>query len=239
MSEYIGVAERAGRNVLGDLLGPQPIGPDDVDWTPDALADYCPRCGASVDQTGQTPRGCPFCVGKPLAWDRLIRLHAYTPPIRDWILGCKFRGFWRWATALGQRLGEQAASQARERRTLVCPVPMHWTRRWRRGYNQAELLARSAAKAMGVNVAPLLRRTRYTRPQTVVAPSQRASNVRNSFSAAPVDLRGWTVWLVDDVKTSGATLHASARLLRQAGASMVNVAVVAVADPHGKDFHLL
>lgn len=236
MREYIAAARRFGGAAMGELLGPQPTGPDTEAWSADEAGDYCPRCGASVDETGQTPRGCPFCVGQHLAWHRLVRLRAYAEPMQGWIVSSKFGGQWRWATALGRRLGERVAPLATEQRSVVCAVPMHWARRWRRGYNQAELMARAMADVLGAPTVPLLHRTRYTRPQTVVAPSQRRQNVRDSVAAAAVDLSGWTVWLVDDVKTSGATLTQCARLLREAGAVMVNVAVLAVADPKGGDF---
>ena len=54
----------------------------------------------------------------------------------------------------------------------------------------------------------------------------------------PVDLSGWDVWLIDDVKTSGATLEACIRLLRKHGAGRVHVAVAAVADPKHGDFKI-
>ena len=80
-------------------------------------------------------------------------------------------------------------------------------------------------------MAPLLRRTRFVRAQTAIAPTRRYVNVRRSFGVRHLDLTGWSVWLVDDVKTTGATLTSCARLLRGAGARKINVAVVAVADP--------
>jgi len=116
---------------------------------------------------------------------------------------------------------------------VVCPVPMHWARRIGRGYNQAHLIGSALARDRRWPIARLLKRTRYTPPQTAVGPSRRVANVRQSFAIKRVDLTGWHVWLVDDVKTSGATLNACARLLRRAGAQQVNAAVVAVAHPRG------
>ena len=120
-------------------------------------------------------------------------------------------------------------------RTLVCPVPMHLIRQLQRGYNQAHLIAQSFAAASGYPLAPLLRRRRYTRPQTLTPASIRIANVRHSIALAPVDLHGWDIWLIDDVRTTGATLRACAHLLRRAGAQRIHVAVVAVAKPHGRN----
>src|SRR5690606_12095934 len=103
-------------------------------------------------------------------------------------------------------------------------------------YNQADLMARALATTRGWPVAPILHRTRHTHPQTSVNFSDRPRNIANSFEIAAVDLRGHAVVLVDDVKTSGATLAACARLLRRAHAERVHVAVAAVADPKGGDF---
>ncbi|MCC7203647.1 MAG: ComF family protein, partial [Phycisphaeraceae bacterium] len=114
-------------------------------------------------------------------------------------------------------------------RIAVCPVPMHWMRRWKRGYNQSFLIAEALARQTGYPLVELLRRTRRTPPQTAVTHSMRRANVRGSFAIRPVDAAGWTIWLVDDVKTTGATARACATLLRQAGAEHVNLAVVAVA----------
>ncbi len=119
---------------------------------------------------------------------------------------------------------------------VVCPVPMHWLRRWHRGFNQASLMAHSLGKARQWPVTSLLKRTRHTPPQTQVVPSQRAINVQGSVTAKTIDLAGWTVLLIDDVKTSGSTLKTCCQVLRKMGPSEIHVDVAAVADPKKSDF---
>lgn len=206
-------------------------------WRPDEPEAYCARCGASAGPGAVTRAGCAFCTDEPVAWDRITRLGAYAPPLDEHIRSMKFRGQWRWTWWMGDQLAAVLAEPFDATRLVVCPVPMHWRRRWRRGFNQAELIAGQVARRRGWLSAPLLRRTRWTRPQTAVAASGRAANVQRSVALAEaVDLSGWEVLLVDDVKTSGATLHLCARVLRRAGARSVHVAVAAVADPRGGDF---
>jgi ComF family protein len=130
---------------------------------------------------------------------------------------------------MGRHLGCLVADRSRRRRALVCPVPMPWQRRLRRGYNQSALIGDAFSARCDWPVVPLLRRARYTPPQSALIASHRTRNVRRSFEVSRVDLSGWDVWLVDDVKTTGATLSACARLLKRAGADRVNVAVAAVA----------
>lgn len=76
-------------------------------WQLDAPDVYCPRCGATSGPAGFTDDGCAFCVGKPVAWDRLIRLGAYSQPLDQWIVAMKFARDWSWANWLGRRLGER------------------------------------------------------------------------------------------------------------------------------------
>ncbi len=205
-------------------------------WRVDVPGRYCPRCGASTGEGGYTADGCAFCVGKPIAWDGIIRLTAYTPPLSEWVVAMKFHGDWSWATWFGKELAKQATDTGLFPRSAVCPVPIHFFRRFHRGYNQAELIARAFAKARGWPLVNLLRRTRHTKPQTSLPPSERQANVRDAFAMRRIDPTGWDIWLIDDVRTTGSTLTACTKLLRHAGARRIYVAVAAVADPKGADF---
>lgn len=143
----------------------------------------------------------------------------------------KFAQGWSWARWMGRRLAERLPAELAGEQVAVCHVPMHWRRRWRRGFNQSQLIAEALAARRRCTHLPVLQRPRATRPQTLVRRADRWANVRDSFTLAPVDLAGWRIVLVDDVKTTGSTLRACARLLTGAGAEAVHVAVVAVGDP--------
>ena len=205
-------------------------------WAPDQADDYCHRCGASAGPGSVLADGCTFCRGKKLAWDRLTRLSLYDEPVDGWIKQMKFARQWKWAPYFGGLIADRVGEPINQGKIVVTYVPMHWRRRWRRGFNQAELMARSLAKARGWPMVPLLKRSQWTHPQTSVIPSQREQNVKHSFELRQVDLDGWQVLLIDDIKTSGATLGTCCRLMKKAGARSIQVAVAAVADPKGTKF---
>jgi len=208
-------------------------------WSIDAPDNYCPRCGATVDASAVTAGGCLFCLGRRFAWQRLTRLGEYHEPMNDWVKAMKFGGQWRFGPWFGRQLGPRVGPALDDAAVLVVPVPMHWWRRTMRGFDQAKLMAQALAEARGWTYAPVLHRPRHAPPQSLLAPSQRHANIRGCFAARPVDLAGAPVVLVDDVKTTGATLGACARLLRKHGASVVHAAVAAVADPQGQRFETI
>ncbi len=113
----------------------------------------------------------------------------------------------------------------------VAAVPLHRRRLWRRRYNQSALLANGLAKALGYRAVPdLLRRTRATPSQGGLSRTERQRNVRGAFDIRDLyrrDLHGKVVMLVDDVMTTGATVEACARSLKEAGAAKVYVIVLA------------
>ena len=115
---------------------------------------------------------------------------------------------------------------------VVVPVPLHWWRRWRRGFNQSEVLARGIARELGVPCRPdWLRCVRRTGEQKRLPPTARRENVHNAFQAAAwAELADRTVLLVDDVMTTGATAHEAARALRRCRPAKIVVAVLA----HGR-----
>lgn len=106
---------------------------------------------------------------------------------------------------------------------LIMPIPLHPRKERVRGFNQATLIARDLAKHLSLAIdTQTLIRTAYNIPQTTLHAQQRRVNVQNIFSLhGNNNLRGKTILLLDDVKTTGATLEQAARVLKQAGAKEV------------------
>lgn len=133
---------------------------------------------------------------------------------------------------LGERL---AASSHFSDVDVIIPVPLHPTRRWRRGYNQAEMIARSIAEACSGNIevrTDILRRSRKTRTQTQVGVEGKTANVSGAFSTVP-----WPsyraaphhVLVVDDTFTTGATLNACREALRECFGPGIRISVATLA----------
>lgn len=118
---------------------------------------------------------------------------------------------------LARLLGERIASSPLYADVdAVVPVPLHWTRRFKRGYNQAEIIAEEVARALGAECrAGLLARTRRTRTQTVLGKSGKAANVKGAFRATRRGPVPGHILLIDDVCTTGSTLYECYTALRR------------------------
>ena len=115
---------------------------------------------------------------------------------------------------------------------LVIPVPLHFFRLWKRGYNQAEVIAREIASVLGAPLCTgLLYRRRYTRTQTKTVVSSKARNVSGAFALHPRAFPSAPrhILLVDDVFTTGATLYACFSALRTAFPAPVRISVATLA----------
>lgn len=171
------------------------------------------------------------CRARPPAFDGLQAAYVYQDPIDAVIHALKFKGL----EFLGGQLADvidRRVGATLPRCDLVVPVPIAWARRLRRGFNQAELIARPLAKRLGVPaIGDALRRAGGKPAQSRSSRSRRFSNVDNVFNVFGVRrerlLVGQTVLLVDDVATTTATLHQAALALRKAGAARVFAVVVA------------
>lgn len=136
--------------------------------------------------------------------------------------------------SLGREFGRILGMRIRNARHMadvdvVIPVPLHWMRRWERGYNQAEVIAGEIAKVLDIDLSTdVLRRCRRTRTQTKVDPKKKAENVRGAFAVKKSYVRNMEyrhVLLVDDVFTSGSTLHACFVALRSVFPPSVRISV--------------
>ena len=114
---------------------------------------------------------------------------------------------------------------------VIVAMPMHWRKRWERGFNQAELLAAPIAKRYGLKLSASLSRSRLTKSQAGLTEAERRENLKGSFEVkCPEQIANKWVLVVDDVFTTGATLRAAAEALKKAGALHVSALTLARVD---------
>lgn len=178
---------------------------------------YCGRCGAGLLEDSL---GCGNCVRDEPKWHRLVQVSAYKSPLVEWIHRFKFQHQHPLDNALARQL-LLAIYQAKRQHGLalpevILPVPLFWKRQWRRGFNQAELIAKPISKWLNI---PLdnqsLQRIRETTSQRNFTAVQRRQNLKGAFVYQPITPYQ-RVAIVDDVVTTGSTINAiCVELLRQ------------------------
>ncbi len=195
---------------------------------------YCPRCGATVGP-GIPLRedGCAACPHPLLRFGQVVRLGPYAGPLRQSIRHRKYHRNEQMLKRFGVLLAETITTHWEPSRfDVILPVPMHWRRRWTRGYDHAHALGHQIGRCLGLPVGNELIRVRFTPPQTSLSRSGRLRILRGAFDVTcPATVEGANVLLVDDVTTTGATANETARTLLSHRASRVMLAVIAKAEP--------
>ena len=195
--------------------------------------ETCPRCAGTIGPFAVIEGRCHACRDESFAFERVLRLGRYEGLLRDIILRLKNQRGEGLAELLGECWAKEAAARfASLNVEAMVPVPLHWRRRWQRGYNQSAALCRGLAAALRLPYDPsCLRRVRHTPRQASQTPAGRKANVRGAVRARPgASIKGRPLLLVDDVMTTGATASEAARALRAGGAARVVVAVLARAQ---------
>lgn len=201
-------------------------------------AGACEACGMPLERWGAP---CPYCMGKGMRpYARVLRLGIYADPLKELIHQMKYQGRWGLGEMLAERLWRQ---QPRVPDLLahsdgIVAVPLYRWRQVSRGYNQAEVIAAHLARRSGVRLIHPTRRVRDTATQTLLhSQASRYQNVRGAFRVVRARaVPGKHIVVIDDVRTTGATLRSVGHELRKAGAASLSAIVVAVADPRGRSF---
>ena len=164
-----------------------------------------------------------------MGFDAAYSYGFYEERLRDLIHVYKYDRVQPLAKPLG-RLLVLALPRDREFDVLV-PMPLHWRKRWQRGFNQSALLASEVSRRAGIPLARALRRVRNTSAQAGLTNAKRRANVSGAFRASnAAAVRGKRVLLIDDVLTTVATASSCARALKLAGATQVTLLTLARAD---------
>lgn len=216
-------------------------------FSPDCPGTWCTRCGSSLCQNthAAAPNGVrrTKCTARNSAgMHGVVRLGAHDGALRDWIIAIKHNQWEAMGHALGRLLGQQIARCYRaedlSRRTaVVVPIPMPWIRRVDRGIDHSAIIAAATARALKLRcVQPLGQRAHGTQLES----SERTVRMQRLDRFGPrTPWRSWrarrsvqsrTVILVDDVRTTGATLAQASACLMRLGAAAVIPAVLSVKE---------
>lgn len=191
---------------------------------------YCPRCGSTTGPNIPVRQdGCPACPPTLPRFARVVRIGPYADPLRHAIRNLKYRGRQQLRNQLADLLAQATQSAYPDKKfDVIVPIPMHWISRLTRGSDHAMLLAAATSRRLDVPLGKELIRMRNNPPQARLSRTQRIENIKGAFELADAKtIDGANVLLVDDVTTTGATANEATRILLEAGAEKVTLAVIA------------
>lgn len=198
----------------------------EIGWCGDLPGDSCPRCATSLGPFELIDRftvsRCPACERSRLPWTRAIRLGEYRGLVRRAVHEIKFT---RWRTLgleVGRLLGAAVAAELERAKVprescVLIPVPTPWLRTMVRQIDHTAVIASGVSAVTGVRVSHMLSRL-HRPPQTRVSSWERGRNVHGSFRAHPGRLPAGAklAIVLDDVRTTGATLREACRTIKAA-----------------------
>lgn len=187
------------------------------------LGPACIRCAEPVGE--HAPATCRRCTTQPLPLEQIVTPWRFGGQLATAIRRLKFTHHAHVARELAPLWAPLLAAVVEERDAIVVPVPLHWRRRFTRGYDHAWLLAVHGCRAAALPPPrPVLRRARAAPAQSTLPAAARRANLHGAFVVRPAHRRevaGKICVLVDDVVTTGSTMAAAAHPLLAAGAASV------------------
>ena len=185
----------------------------------------CPGCGGPADSLMKQCRECLTEEERP--WQIAVSAFVFDDLARTAVHRLKYRGRRELAPFFARHLAENWRQYSDGFvPDAVTPVPLHWWRRFQRGYNQAGDVAWFLAKELEIPFMKLLKRVKYTKAQVTLDAQKRMANLKSAF-AGNDEARGKRILIVDDVFTTGATLTAAAKALLKQKARGIAVITIA------------
>lgn len=186
------------------------------------------KCGKPVSKEDQ--EYCRDCGKRNYAFEQGKSLWLHVPPVSKAIYQFKFHNKRYYAEIFAKEMAREYGQWIRDRRIEeILPVPLHPSRRRKRGYNQAELLAKEISKELQIPIRKnVVFRVRRTKPQKQLDDREREENLQRAFGIS----RQWkapaNVLVVDDIYTTGSTVHRISKLLIKAGAEKVYFLTISI-----------
>ena len=200
------------------------------------IKPYCQRCGKPLIGHKDDILGlsCVACLNKKDPYRLCRSAIEYDEYSKRIILDFKFADrveniplLVRWLDFAGKDILDAGVD-------LIIPIPIHFLRLIKRKYNQSALLAMELSKLWSIPVAPnVLKKRKYTKPQSLCDSTKRKTNVKNTFKITnPLKIKGKRIVLIDDVYTTGTTAKECTKILLKAGAKSVDILTVARVCSH-------
>lgn len=190
----------------------------DLPWNRHA----CPRCALPMPRESGTQL-CGRCLKSPPVWDSAQSPLLYAWPLDQLLQRFKFNGDLAAGQVMGELLAEFLAAASTVKPEILIPVPLHGVRLRERGFNQALELARPISRRLRLRLdSRLCVRRKNTAVQSKLDAGERRRNLRDAFMVHG-SIHAAQVAILDDVITTGATVAALSRALREAGAASITI----------------
>lgn len=189
--------------------------------------ERCFRCSRPLDDAKQ--EYCRTCRNKSYHYDQGIGIFTYGTVLKQSLIKLKYENRQEYGRFYGEFAAVYAGKQIKQWKIdVLMPIPLHWKKMEKRGYNQAEIIAKAAGKKLDIPVdTKCLRRVVNTKPQKDLSETERKQNLKDAF-AVRKKTEYKRILLVDDIYTTGATVDAAAKVLKKAGAEKVYFLAIAI-----------
>lgn len=178
----------------------------------------CSICGRIIYHNGK----CRVCNSEKIYFDKGYSLFEYKNSVRNAVRQFKYKSMKSYGKYLGNLMSDYAVSIISMKFDYVTAVPLHRKRLKSRGYNQAEILAKTVAKELNAEYKDIIVRHINTKPQNNLGKAERQKNIKNAFSLnKDVSVKDKTILLIDDIFTTGSTINECSKVLKKNKAARV------------------